>query len=65
MIGRRELLGCDSHVSMTLMDRLAGYRKDLRRRYPVVVRACCERCGRVVGECYGDSDRTLCACWRL
>lgn len=42
-------------------------RKDLRREYPVVVRARCGGCQRVIAECYGERHnkgmRVLYACW--
>jgi hypothetical protein len=43
--------------------RKALLRKDLRCRYPVVVRLRCGRCDRIVGECYGDAETMLSACW--
>lgn len=53
---------------MSLVDALSSrhealLRKDLRCRYPVVVRLRCGRCGRIVGECYGCCETMLSACW--
>ncbi len=58
--GGAEYSACDSHRSMPPVTQRPKRRKELRRKYAVLVRMLCGRCDRVVGECYGSDASTLC-----